>query len=110
MASKLNTLPDEAFCVVERSLDHFPQRLRERAAFVIVSALRDAGFFAGAVEQHYSAVTVARLLSRSPEYITQQVKRGAFGRVFRDGAGWMIPASGVRRWLEDRALSVEVRA
>jgi hypothetical protein len=51
------------------------------------------------IEQHYSAVQVAGLLGRCPEYVVKLAKSGRLGPVFRDAGGWIIPASGVRAWL-----------
>lgn len=76
-----------------------PERARKRLAADVARELAAAGFFDVGVEQHFSATRVAELLSRSPEYVVQQLGSGAFGPVGRDGAGWLIPSSVVVRWL-----------
>jgi len=61
--------------------------MREQNAVAgrIAARLRDDGLLPGAVEQHYSAVQVAALLGRSPEFVTGLVRRGEMSPVIRDG-------------------------
>lgn len=93
---------EDARRVVVEALASVPERQRSRLAAVVVAALRDAGSLGATIEQHYSAQDCARLLGRSARHITDECKRGNFGRVFFDAGGWMIPASGVQAWLERR--------
>lgn len=97
---------DAARRVALARLVWLPVRSRERAAASVAEALWRAGFFSGQVEQHYSAARVAELVGRCPEHVVSQVKAGQFGPVFRDAGGWIIPASGVQRWLASRLVSV----
>lgn len=77
------------------------ERARKRLAQEIARALHAAGFFIGDVEQHYSAVRLAELLARTPEYVAQELcPRSEHGPVYRDNRGWLIPASTALAWLE----------
>jgi hypothetical protein len=80
-------------------------RQRARLAQVLTSALRDAGCLASAVEQHYDAQQTAVLIQRCSKYVGLQARAGAFGPVMRDDKGWLIPASGIQRWLEARLFA-----
>lgn len=91
--------------VVFRALDGLPDVKRSTYAKRACEALQAAGFFAGSIEQHYSAVRVAELLGRSPAFVAKLAAAGKLGRVFRDGAGWFIPWSGVQAWLESKTFS-----
>jgi hypothetical protein len=93
---------EDARRVVFSLLGGIPASARAKAAAQAACALRDEGLLASSVEQHYSAVHVAKLLDRSPEYVKRQVEAGEFGPVCRDGGGWLIPASGVALWLARR--------
>ncbi len=96
------SIVEDARRLVVAQLEVVPERSRGRVAGLVCAALRDAGFFTGSVEQHYSAVQVGQLLGRTPEYVSQQIRKGEFGAVFRDEGGWIIPASRVQAWLERR--------
>lgn len=52
------------------------KRLAGKLAGKLARALREAGHLAGSVEQHCSAVEVARLIGRSTEYVGQQLRAG----------------------------------
>ena len=88
--------------VIERELAGLGARQSARLAGRIAAGLRDAGSLGGCVDKHYSAADLGRLLGRSKRFVAAQAKAGAFGRVFFDSGGWMIPASGVREWLSNR--------
>jgi hypothetical protein len=78
---------------------------RSRAASRIAAALRDAGVIAGSIEQHYSAAQVAALCGqRTSAWAVKHAKQGDFGAVFFDGGNWLIPASGVRDYLDRHAF------
>jgi hypothetical protein len=80
---------------------------RSRVASRIAAALRDAGVLGSGIEQHYSAAQVAVLCGqRTSAWAVQHAKAGAFGRVFFDGGNWLIPASGVRDYLDRHAVGV----
>lgn len=84
---------------------------RQRAvALGITDRLRAQGLLASSVEQLYKASEVALLVSRSPEYVVKEAKRGGFGVAYRDDGGWLIPASGVQAWLGRRVFSGSVSA
>jgi hypothetical protein len=84
------------------SVPALSDRERSRLAAELVAQLRDAGCLASAVEQHYNAAQTALLISRCPKYVGAQAKAGRFGPVMRDDGGWLIPASGIQRWLSAR--------
>jgi hypothetical protein len=71
----------------------------------ITARLRRDGLLASSVEQLYKASEVALLVSRSPEHVVKEAKAGRFGAVFFDAGGWLIPASGVQAWLDQRAFA-----
>lgn len=92
-----------------QSLPELVEALKERVHTLEAekAGLRRALFLAGQgllVEQHYKAADVAVLVCRSTKHVVQEAKRGAFGRVFFDAGGWLIPASGVTAWLELRRV------
>lgn len=78
---------------------------RARLASKLTLALRDAGCLASAVEQHYDAQQTAGLIQRCAKYVGLQAKAGQFGPVCRDDRGWLIPASGIQRWLDGRLFA-----
>lgn len=52
------------------------------------------------LELYYSAAQVALLLGgRSKQWVQEQCRRGEFGAVVCDDAGWLIPSSGVAGYL-----------
>lgn len=106
---QLSTL-DDARRVVLDLLDCVPERSRGRLAGQVVAALRDAGLLAASIEEHYSAAQVARFLGRSAEWVSDRARAGDFGRVVRDDGGWLIPASGVQRYLDAHSFYAEVKA
>lgn len=81
------------------------ERERARLASGLVVALREAGCLASSVEQHYDATQAAGLISRCTKYVGHQARDGFFGPVLRDDKGWLIPASGLQRWLDARLFS-----
>lgn len=84
-------------------------RERSRVASMLVAALRDAGCLAQSVEQHYDATQTAVLIRRCSKYVGLQARAGGFGPVMRDDGGWLIPATGIQRWLDARLfLPVEI--
>lgn len=90
-------------------LDGLPERQRLALASKLTKVLRDGGWLASSVEQHYKAAQVAQLVARTPEHVVAQAKAGAFGVVYRDDGGWIIPASGVQQWLMGKIYSGSVR-
>lgn len=76
-----------------------PRRPAGVAASRVVDRVRAAGLLHGDVERHYSARQVAELLGRSPAFVVGLIRAGALRPVYRDGGGWMIPASAVNTWL-----------
>lgn len=80
---------------------------RAKVASRLAAALRDAGVIAGSIEQHYSAAQVAALCGqRTSAWAVKHAKQGDFGAVFFDGGNWLIPASGVRDYLDRHAVCV----
>lgn len=104
---KFSTLEDARRVVVDvlAGVRGVSEASRGRIAGAIVADLRDARLLAASIEQHYSAVQVASLLGRSVEWVTQRAKAGAFGPVSVDGGGYLIPASGVQRYLDGCVFS-----
>lgn len=98
MRVSVGTLEDARRAVFS-VLQGFDHRKRAQVCAGVVESLRAAGVLGAVVDQHYSAAELARLLGRCPEYVSDQARKGAFGPVMRDAKGWLIPASGVNRWL-----------
>jgi len=103
------------FAVHFQTLPELVESLKERvhALEAEKAELRRGLFLAGQglmVEQHYNAAEVAELVRRSAKHVVQEARRGAFGRVFFDSGGWLIPASGVAAWLEARRVGRVVEA
>lgn len=90
----------------ERHAKLLNDRQRSQLAHELVAALREAGCLASAVEQHYDATQTAQLISRCSKFVGLEAKAGRFGPVMRDDKGWLIPASGIQRWLDARTFQV----
>jgi hypothetical protein len=59
------------------------------------------------LEAHYPPKVVAALLGRSERWVIDQAKAGAFGAdVFKDGKGWLLPASGINAYLDRHRVEV----
>lgn len=88
-------------------LDGIDERKRARLAGVIAATLRDSGLLGGSVEQHYSAAQVAALCGgRSSAWAVRHARAGDFGPVICDGGDWLIPASGVNKYLSRYLVGV----
>lgn len=83
-------------------LADLPDRQRAVLASRLAAKLRDGGWLADAIEQHYNATATAEKIGRTPEHVVKECKAGRFGVVYRDDGGWLIPASGIQSWLERR--------
>jgi hypothetical protein len=84
-----------------------PDVKRSRLADRMAANLRDAGLLGQSVEQHYSAQDVARLCGyRSSAWAVKHAKLGHFGPVACDGGDWLIPASGVNRYLAEHQVPI----
>lgn len=59
-----------------------------------------------AVEAMYPVRIVAGLFFRGENWVIERCKAGDFGQVYRDGGGWMIPASGLNAYLRRHAVQV----
>lgn len=78
-----------------------PESRASRIAGVISSSLRDAGHLGSSLEQHYSASDAAALMGgRCSAWAVKHARSGDFGPVYCDGGDWLIPASGLRSYLE----------
>lgn len=98
------SLREDAARRVFSLLEVVPARERRRVALAVVEDFQRAGFFNFGIEQHYSAADFARLVGRSRAYIVQEIEAGRISPAFRDGGGFLIPASAGERWLESRRL------
>jgi len=96
---------EDARRVVFCELTGLPSRQQSKLAHAVVSQLRNAGLLPGCVDQHYSATQTAALLGRSPEFVVKEISRGKLRPVYRDGGGWLVPASSIQRWLDERTFS-----
>jgi len=92
------------------NLEGLPERQRSALAAKLTRVLRDGGWLASSVEQHYKASQVAALVSRTPEHVVKECKDGRFGTVYRDDGGWIVPASGVQAWLNRKIYSGSLAA
>lgn len=99
--------PASVRAAVFEILEDLPHRQRAKLANQIADRLRRAGLLACGIEQHLRAVDVARLLSRTPEFVVKEAKAGRLGPVARDDGGWLIPASGVQSWLAARMITTD---
>lgn len=87
------------------ALASLPARQRSHLASVITSELRSAGLLGPRVEAHYSAPQAGLLLAgRCARWAAKAATEGKFGQCFRDGHGWLIPASGLELYLAARAV------
>lgn len=99
---------DDARAVVFLALEQASSpAAKERLANEITRRLRAAGLLASGLEQHYSAADAARLLGdRSAAWAVKHAKLGDFGPVVCDGGNWLIPASGLLKYLDEHRLEV----
>lgn len=79
-------------------------RLRSALASRGAAALRDAGLLGAALEEHYSATEAARRVSRCADHIVDEIHAGRLRPAFRDGRGYLVPASALHAWLAERVF------
>lgn len=103
---RLSTIEDARRAVFLILQDSSLSAAKQRSmANAITAQLREQGLLASSVEQLYKASEVALLVSRTPEHVVAEAKAGRFGVCYRDGGGWLIPASGIQSWLDRRAFT-----
>lgn len=80
-------------------------RQQARLAAELVARLRDAGLLQQSVEQHYSALEAGRLVGRGKKYMQAEARAGRIPGAKIDDGGWLLPASGLQRWLDAKLFS-----